>query len=123
MSDNRRTSLEKSDKREKVNIEPSILGLSFINKLRPVSYNWREFPEETKHYGLIAQEVKSTAGTKFGGWCLENPDDDQSIQYLNYTEFISPLIKAVQELSEKNEWLAQRIKYLEDKLIKSDPRP
>ncbi len=117
IADQKRSSLEKSDKREKVNIETSILGLDFINKLRPVSYNWREYPDESKHYGLIAQEVKSTVGNSFGGWCLANPDDDQSVQYLNYTEFISPLIKAIQELSERNTWLEKKIKSLEDKLL------
>ena len=63
-----------SDERLKENIQDATLGLSFINDLRTVNYNWRlqkDVPEElrndsgfereteVKQHGLIAQEVKS----------------------------------------------------------------
>jgi hypothetical protein len=106
-----------SDVRIKKDIEDSQLGLSFINDLRPVTYKKKapsEYPEEfsghdaeqterknpdKKHYGFIAQEVKEVmdkAGhSEFPVW-KENPD---GMQELGEVEFITPLIKAVQELS------------------------
>ena len=92
--------IQTSDKNEKNTIVTSDLGLSFINKLKPVSY---KFNNKTRtHYGLIAQDIetvlseisKPTSG--FAGFIKE--DDSYG---LRYNEFISPLIKAVQELSTK----------------------
>lgn len=54
------------------------------------------------HWGLIAQEVKQVvdgAGVDFAGWVLSDFDDKDSQQALRYDQFISPLIKAVQELT------------------------
>lgn len=54
------------------------------------------------HWGLIAQEVKQAvdeAGVDFAGWVLSDFDDKDSQQALRYDQFISPLIKAVQELT------------------------
>ena len=67
------------------------------------------------HYGLIAQEVKEAFGdTDFGGWVSEDVTDENAMQSLRYDQFISPLVKAVQELSAKNDALEARIKKLED---------
>lgn len=56
------------------------------------------------HYGLIAQEVKQ-AMTDSGVddaafWALADPADPDSTQALRYEELISPMIKAIQEMSE-----------------------
>ena len=65
-------------------------------------------------HGMLAQDVKAaldTAGvTTFGGW-QEESDGSQS---LSQEMFVHPLIKAVQELSAKNEALAARILTLEN---------
>ena len=65
-------------------------------------------------HDLIAQEVKTaldTAGVStFGGWS-ENPE---GIQQISREMFVIPLIKALQELSTKNDALEARIKTLED---------
>lgn len=109
-----------SDMRLKTDIKESDLGLSFINKLRPVSYKLIEGKKEIvdgpnpsvktvagtrTHYGLIAQEVKSAldeAGVDDAAfWLLTNKNDANSMQALRYEELIGPLIKAVQELSAK----------------------
>jgi hypothetical protein len=69
-----------------------------------------------RHHGLKAQQVKSVLdafGADFAGWVLENPDDPNSGQGLRYDQFISPLIKAVQELSAQNAALTDRIAALE----------
>jgi len=116
-----------SDRNEKNSITASDLGLDFINKLSPVSYKWNKSKEgagKRTHYGLIAQDIETLLGTigksatDFAGFCkdqittetvfdedghaddvpLETPFDRYS---LRYTEFISPIIKAIQELSAK----------------------
>src|SRR6185369_9214500 len=72
----------------------------------------KEIAGERTHWGLIAQEVKEAsdaAGVDFGGWVLSDKDNEDSQQALRYDQFISPLIKAVQELSAK-------VKELESKL-------
>ena len=45
----------------------------------------------------------------FGAWHLADKDDPNSKQSLKYHEFISPLIKAVQELSEKVSVLEKKV--------------
>jgi hypothetical protein len=98
-----------SDARTKENIITSDLGLDFINNLNPVKYN--KIDGNRTHYGLIAQEVKSVldaAGVAdFGGWVISDVADPEGQQALRYEEFISPLIKAVQELT-------ARVKILEE---------
>jgi trimeric autotransporter adhesin len=106
-----------SDGRLKRNVNDMSLGLSFVNKLRPVSYQWKpsyEVPQElvTQYneqnkmdlgvvmHGFIAQEVKAAldeVGSTYncGVWS-EGSDGTQSI---SREMFIMPLVKAVQELS------------------------
>jgi len=112
--------IQTSDGREKTDILDSDLGLDFIKKLRPVSYKWKvgenivteekvtDENGETKtktivtpragvrsHYGFIAQEIEETLGGKdFGGFLYDQENDKYS---LRYAEFISPIIKAIQE--------------------------
>ena len=91
-----------SDRNEKNTIVKSDLGLDFVNQLKPVSYKWNKDNRKT-YYGLIAQDVEKTINNEgktideFGG--LSKPSEGP--MGLNYSEFISPLIKAIQELSAK----------------------
>jgi len=56
-------------------------------------------PGERTHFGLLAQQVKSVLpeGQDFAGWIKVDPDAPESREALRYEQFISPLIKAVQE--------------------------
>jgi hypothetical protein len=113
-----------SDQNLKTDIQPSSLGLSFINLLEPVSYKFitgginystdedgnsieTPVPGLRTHYGLIAQQVKEVLDNSgvedFGGWV----ELEDSTQGLRYEEFISPLIKAIQELTERVAQLEQ----------------
>jgi len=116
-----------SDKRQKKDIEKDTLGLDFINDIEPVTYKHKspsEFPKEWASYdenntepmggdktihGLIAQNVKEALDKQgvdtFGGWD-KGPDGRQNV---SFEAFVLPLIKSVQELSEK-------VKQLEAKL-------
>jgi hypothetical protein len=110
-----------SDCRDKTNIQtlPSKLGLDLIKKLRPVAFNWDhrdtyvrecsyEYGEKDgtltstkEHYGLIAQELKSTLeelNVKFDGL---GHDDGKDAYRLTYEELIAPIIKAIQELDQR----------------------
>jgi hypothetical protein len=118
-----------SDVRTKKNIRDTDLGLDFVNQLRPVKYNMR-YPkdwadglagEDPNDYGedydkdewdgFIAQEVKAamdSSGVSFSGWEVEANDRfENPRQRLAYSQFVVPLVKAVQELSAK-------VKALED---------
>ena len=124
-----------SDSREKTDIVPSALGLDFINKLKPVSYK-RKVGQNTQdaegklipraglrtHYGLIAQEVKETLDEfnvgDFGGWVLTDLNNPESPQGLSYSQFISPMIKAIQELTAKNTDLEIKVVTLEERIAR-----
>ena len=59
------------------------------------------------HTGFIAQDVEKAAqtiGYHFSG--IDKPKNDQQSFYgLRYSEFVAPLVKAVQELSTENDSL------------------
>ena len=96
-----------SDETEKENITTSDLGLDFINELNPISYKF--ISGSRTHYGLGAQSVETV---------LESFEKDSmdfaglitgSNYGLRYHEFISPMIKAIQQLSDKVSQLEAQI--------------
>ena len=104
-----------SDRNEKNTITESDLGLDFICKLKPVSYKWNQKEGEgldTKtHYGLISQDVEDviieTGKTLDDFGAVDKPE--KGAMGLSYNEFISPLVKAIQELSAENTALKARL--------------
>ena len=91
--------IQTSDRNEKNNIVQSDLGLSFIDQLKPVSYKFNN--KDKTHYGLIAQDLEKVLekeGKTLDDFAGIIKDETYG---LNYSELISPLIKAVQELSAK----------------------
>jgi hypothetical protein len=124
------STINTSDYRIKTDISDASLGLNFINSLRPVSYKYivgaknpvrdsdgkylkdengnviyEERPGVRTHWGLIAQEVKQAVDSSgvedFAGWVKDDMGDPDSMQSLAYEQFISPIIKAIQELSQR----------------------
>lgn len=108
----------RSDARDKADIRDTVLGLDFINSLRPVDYKWdmRDDYIETLedgtvikhdkdgskkrtryHHGFIAQEVPEG----FGGYQDHKVQGGADVLSLGYDEFIAPLVKAVQELTQR----------------------
>jgi len=155
---------DRSDMRDKADIADTVLGLDFINAVRPVDFRWdyRDdyFDEVTttenqlmveavdavlddegevieparpavyedvevsslvavtkdgsrkrnrKHHGVIAQEIQqliADTGVDFAGFKDAGYDGNgEDVLSIGYTEFVAPLIKAVQELSAKNDTL------------------
>jgi hypothetical protein len=118
-----------SDQNRKTDIADSDLGLDFVNALRPVSFKWIDRgggdAGVRTHYGLLAQEVESTLGaaapttaiwTKTavpasdatettyndnGTILMEGQPavEEHEEHSLRYDELISPMIKAIQELT------------------------
>lgn len=116
-----------SSSKNKKDVEPCSLGLDFIDKLEPKQYKFIQGTSGRTHYGLISQEVEQViadlgiSSQDFAGFAKEQilDENEQPVEgeynyYLAYTEFIAPLIKAVQELSAQNRALKQRIEALEN---------
>ena len=113
-----------SEERFKGNMREDVKGLSFIQKLRPVTckldlyaiekifdgyYDGSESNDnngnyETKqirHIGFIAQEVETAAqelGFDFSG--VDAPKNEKDFYGLRYAEFVVPLVKGMQEQQE-----------------------
>jgi hypothetical protein len=117
-----------SDGRFKTNVTENVKGLSFINKLRPVTYKMNtqaldayitqgmadstliahkvgldfEPSMAIVHSGFIAQEV-AQAGQDVGftNSIVHTSTNSNDPYAVNYAEIVVPLVKAVQELSHK----------------------
>jgi len=138
----------RSDSRDKADIEDTKLGLEFINKIRPVEFKWdiREDYNEVvekkdkkgnvtgiktikhkkdgskkrsrAHQGVIAQEVKQVMdelNVDFAGYQDHSISGGEDVLTIGYTEFIAPLIKAVQELSKNVIDLEDKVNELQAK--------
>ena len=93
-----------SDKRDKKNITDLLEGIDFINKLRPVKFEWatREglsAKDGKIRAGFIAQELQEAqTGSEYLDLVMdENPDKLEAKQ----GKLIPVLVKAIQELSAK----------------------
>jgi trimeric autotransporter adhesin len=127
-----------SDGRFKFQVKEDVKGLDFILQLRPVTYQFdvkkfntqysqagtsneisnvnhtlqTAYDEATsiRRSGFIAQEVEKAAiasGYNFSG--IIQPKTAQEHYSLSYESFVVPLVKAIQELNEKNKKLEQEI--------------
>ena len=122
-----------SDGRFKKDVQENVPGISFIEKLRPVTYKLQATEldafyhqndkdkaatmgmnyqaglaekEKITYTGFIAQEVEATAkqlGFDFSG--VDAAKNENDTYGLRYAEFVVPLVKAVQELSKQNDYL------------------
>ena len=125
-----------SDGRYKTNIRQNVPGVEFITKLRPVTFNWdigklnendglpafasdaklgeaREAKARKVYTGFIAQDVETAAeqcGFDFSG--VVKPANESSQYQLAYSEFVVPLVQAVQEQQREIEALRETVKGL-----------
>lgn len=136
-----------SDERIKKNVNEDVPGLAFITKLRPVTYNldihkenemlssgskkeesnWdtKYDIEKIKMTGFLAQEVEQAAKDSeydFSG--VQKPDNPDELYSLRYSDFVMPLVKAVQEqqkmidaLTKTNQDLLVRLEALEKRKL------
>ena len=123
--------IQTSDERTKNIVGPNPYGLDFINQLETIAYRYKIGSNEVTgidenknpiltpragtrvHHGVRAQQLRAVLDDMnhgdFAGWVLADTSDPTSEQAVRYTEFIAPLIKAVQELSAKVAELESRI--------------
>jgi len=124
-----------SDERLKENIKSATVGLGFIEKLRPITYNWKakkdvstdisEYYEEGSEepcrgtggtfHGFVAQEVKAVIdehsdeiANKHNIWS----EDTNGVQQIAFGNMMPMAIKAIQELSTQVDELKQELKTL-----------
>ncbi len=74
-------------------------NVGWLMKLRPVNYIYKTDASQTKEYGLIAEEVEKI-----------NPlfvsyNADGTVETVNYSKFITPLIKSAQDQNKRIEEL------------------
>ena len=75
--------------------------------------------EKQVYSGFVAQDVEKAArsvGYDFSG--VDAPENEKTAYGLRYAEFVVPLVKAVQELSEQNNRLQEQVNELNAKLDK-----
>jgi hypothetical protein len=113
-----RNAFNGSDARQKTNIIDTPLGLDFIMRLRPVQFNWIK-EDDGKHQGLIAQDLEAVLKDKAIEFAGLRHDQQSDTYGLAYTEFIAPLIKAVQEQQSQIEKQQKEIESLKSQFIGS----
>ena len=137
-----------SDGRVKKNIRKNVPGLTFINKLTPITYNLdleaadnilqkylikdkdgkiiqpsqeeiaaKKQKEQVVYTGFIAQDVEKAAKSlnyDFSG--VDTAKNSNDLYGLRYSDFVVPLVKAVQELSAQNDSLKNLNNQLQSQL-------
>ena len=98
-----------SSRRYKNTIKDATHGLTDLLKLRSITYKGNN-NGDTIFGGLIAEEVHDAGLTEFVQY-----DDDGKPDALSYGNMVSLCIKAIQELSAKNDALEAKVKSLESK--------
>ena len=96
-----------SSLRYKNTVNDATHGLTELMTLRPVTYKGNN-DGDTVYGGLIAEEVHDAGLTEFVTY-----NDDNEPDALAYGNMVSLCIKAIQELSTKNDALEARIATLE----------
>ena len=99
---------QRSDERYKIFYDMD-LGLDFINSITPRKYKWKDNINKEFHYGFSAQEVKTHIPDNELRSMHRIRDNDDKEQNLSYTEFIAPMVNAIQEMSKQIEQLKQEI--------------
>jgi len=100
------TLTETSAKRFKENIQPLESQLENIEKLNPVSFDWKK--DGKSDIGLIAEEVKEIIPTLVS-------EEDGEVKGIQYTKLTAILIKAVQEQQKQINELKEEIFILKKK--------
>ncbi len=104
-----------SDIREKKDIQDISFGLGFVLSLRPVEFRMKQGNDRTD-VGFIAQDIETLLGTGYNMLGIGN--DRERTLSLRYTDFIAPMVKAIQEqqqvIEDQNNALQQMRKELDE---------
>jgi hypothetical protein len=104
-----------SDERDKTEIADVTHGLSFVKQMRPISYKFNtnredSTPRGNTRYGFSAQDVLALEGDSP---VITNNEDTDNLK-MTSAYLVPVLVKALQELSAKNDALETRIAALEN---------
>lgn len=86
-----------SDMRVKKDISDIGLGLDFITALKPVQFRMHQ-GNDRLDFGFIAQDIEALLGEDYN--ILGIDGDPERTLSLRYTDFIAPMVKAMQEQQE-----------------------
>ena len=90
-----------------------MLGLDFINKLKPAEFRYKEDTHASDgkkiHFGFMAQDIAKILDDSSKYAILKK--DNKNYYLVDHGEIIAPLVKAVQELSERIENLERDKKH------------
>jgi trimeric autotransporter adhesin len=86
-----------SDMRSKTDIQDLGYGLDLIKQLRPVSFKMKNGNNNTD-FGFVAQDIEALLGTQYN--VLDIGGGEERMLSLRYSQFIAPMVKAMQEQQE-----------------------
>lgn len=129
-----------SDERFKIRTNDDVKGLDFILKLEPIIYtintdSLSSFLKENKSekYDLYKIQLQKKSILKYTGFSAQQvlkaandcnfifsgvdiPQNNNDLYGLRYSNFVVPLVKAVQELYFENQMLKEKLKEIEEKI-------
>lgn len=83
--------------------------VSWLFKLRPVNYSYKTDGANKKEYGLIAEEVEKVNPS------FVKYNQDGSVETVNYSSLITPMLKAIQDQQKLIDDLKKEIEVLKSK--------
>lgn len=95
-----------SDMMDKKDIVVEDKSVDFILKLKPVKFKWKN--KKRYHFGFLAQEVKEALDATVGDvgiYIDPSVEGEEGFKGLRYSEFISPMVRTLQNLNERLEKL------------------
>lgn len=107
-----------SDGRFKSNFRNDVPGLEFINQLEPVTYDMdrnkissfagftadkdQQRAPLVREAGFVAQKIEEIVSkNQYNFYGVEKPQSDKDTYRVRYSDFVVPIVKALQELSAK----------------------
>ena len=104
-----------SDQRMKENVRDLDVGLDEVLALRPRTFDWKSGwgKDQVNDRGFIAQEVEQVFPDLIDEWKDASPEGEEPYKSVRQ-DLIPVLVKAIQELSAKNDALEARITALEN---------
>ena len=107
-----------SDARDKTDVTALPVGLDFVKSLNPVKFTWQmrepnEVKDGTSEAGFIAQDLKAAQEASGASYLGLVYDDNPEKLEASPGKLVPVLVKAIQELSERNDLLEARIATLE----------
>ncbi len=102
-----------SDIRSKTDIQDIAYGLDFVKQLKPVSFKMENGNDNTD-FGFIAQDIEDLLGETYN--LLDIGCGEERMLSLRYSQFIAPMVKAIQEQQAIIETQEKQITALEERL-------